>query len=87
MGNYLNGLALERASVALVNTLGATSGAMVMCLAAIPFLSSSEADKFTIPRCLVTLLRYINYSSDHFTLYLESLQHSRGSDGLSVSFW
>ena len=55
--NYLYALALEKTTVAMVNTLSATSGVIVMCLAAIPFLSTTEGDKLTIPRCLVTLLR------------------------------
>ena len=57
--NYMYGLALDRTNVAMVNTLSATSGVFVMILVGIPFLTMSEGDKFTIPRCLVTLLRSV----------------------------
>lgn len=56
-GNYLYAEALLRSSVALVNTLSGTSAVLVMVLAALPFLQTSDKDKFTLSRLAVTLTR------------------------------
>ena len=58
--NYFYSLALVKTSVAAVNTMSAMSGVFVMCLAGIPFLGITEGDRFTISRCLVTLLRLVH---------------------------
>lgn len=55
--NYLYAEALLKTSVAAVNTLSSFSGVIVMVLASIPFLQSSEQDKFTLSRLVVTCIR------------------------------
>ena len=57
--NYLYGVALVHTSVAAVNTLSSTSSVFVMMLTAIPCLTTSERDKFTLSRLVVTLVRYV----------------------------
>jgi len=57
--NYLYSAALSHSSVAVVNTMSSTSGVFVMMLAGLPCLAVTDGDKFTIPRCLVTLVRQV----------------------------
>lgn len=55
--NYLYSVALVHSSVAIVNTMSATSGVFVMLLAGLPCLTVTQGDRFTIPRCCVTVVR------------------------------
>ncbi len=48
---------MVRTSVAVVNTLSATSGVFVMVLAGLPILNVTSSDKFTLSRSLVTFVR------------------------------